>query len=151
MVYHTTRCNKRGHLAYNCPDKTPPPADRVPLPKGEMGEAKRSTLDNPERENKPSTRARTAAIERGNQPSTRGSGRGGESANGYNGGGRGSYGKSKVGSHTTQGAVCNHCHNENHVEAQCWKLHPELNPYAARVGNANMLRLVEEDVDNNRR
>ena len=95
------RCNKRGHLAYACPDRSPPPADRVPTTKPKMGEAKRSAPDNPEREGKPTTRARTAATERGNHPSNRGSGRGGGRSNGYTGGGRGSYGqKSRVGSHT---------------------------------------------------
>ena len=113
-------CNKRGHLAYACPDRTPPPSDRAPPTKGEMGETKRPAPNNAEKEGKPTTRAKTAATERGNNPNTRGSGRGGGRSNGYNGGGRGAYGqKAKMGSHTIQGAVCSHCGNENHTETQC--------------------------------
>ena len=56
-----------------------------------------------------------------------------------------------MGSHTAQGALCTHCGNENHTADQCWKLHPELNPFAARQENANMMNLVNENNDINRR
>ena len=144
-------CHKRGHLAYACPDRTPSPSDAAPTTKGEMGEAKRATPDTPDNEGKPSTRARTAATERANNSNTRGAGGGGGRSNSYSGGGRNAYDrKSKVGSHSTVGAVCAHCGRENHTDAQCWKLHPELNPYAARAETANMVRIADEDQDNNR-
>ena len=60
------RCNKRGHLAYACPDRTPPPSGIAPPTRGEMGEAKRAAPDNPDKDGKPSTQARTAATERVN-------------------------------------------------------------------------------------
>ena len=52
------RCNKRGHLAYACPDRAPPPSGSAPPTRGEMGEAKRSAPDTPDKDGKPSTRAR---------------------------------------------------------------------------------------------
>ena len=91
------RCNKRGHLAYACLDRTPPPSSSAHPSRDETGEAKCSAPNNPEKEGKPSTRACTAATKRGNNPDTRGAGRGGGRSNGCNGGGRGAYGqKSKV-------------------------------------------------------
>ena len=145
------RCNKRGHLAYACPDRTPPLSGSAPPTRGEMGEAKRAAPDTPNKDGKPSTRARTVATERVNNSNTRGAGRGGGRSNSYSGGGRNAYDrKSKVGSHSTVGAVCAHCGRENPTDAQCWKLHPELNPYAARAEHANMVRIADEDKDNNR-
>ena len=146
------RCKKRGHLAHACPERTPPPSDHNTSTKGNMGEAKRPATDNADGDGKPASRAKTTTTERGQTPSTRGSGRGGGRTNGYAGRGRIAYTpKTKMGSHTTQGAVCSHCGNENHTAAQCWKLHPELNPFAARTENANMMKIVDEDLDNNRR
>ena len=145
------RCNKRGHLAYACLDRTPPPSGVAPPTRGEMGEAKRAAPDTPDKDGKPTKGARTAVTERVNNSNARGAGRGGGRSNSYSGGGRNAYDrKSKVGSHSIVGAVCAHCGRENHTDAQCWKLHPDLNPYAARAEHANMVRIADEDQDNNR-
>lgn len=145
------RCHIRGHLAHACIDRTPPPKANPPT-KGDMGETKPPATDNADREGKPTSKARTAATDRPQYHRNRGAGRGGGRTNGSAIGGRSNYTpRAKMGSHTTQGALCTHCGDENHTAEQCWKLHPELNPFAAKHENANMVNLVNENHDINRR